>query len=216
MSEYIFPFHTCEKPHNNGIAQPYSAAFNAVNCIIILYFITKTKNIYTFLLLLSILCFELFHTYSHITHLDGIIQTYIIHSITYLMNLAFFMVFYTHTGILPNQLFLLYVFVLICIDIYSVLNLSLVYYFMTQSILFISLLVYYLPNMPKYIQISIYQIIFFVCLIILLFFNEIYNCHMMLEYNQYFPYHIFIEFIGIIIFYIISSNFSRINGYSVK
>ena len=38
MSEYTFPFDTCEKPNKNGIAQPYSAFFNIINCVIIFYF----------------------------------------------------------------------------------------------------------------------------------------------------------------------------------
>ena len=27
MSEYTFPFNTCEKPNKKGIAQPYSSLF---------------------------------------------------------------------------------------------------------------------------------------------------------------------------------------------
>ena len=60
MSEYTFPFNTCEKVNKNGIAQPYSLFFNLINCIIILYFLLQTKNNYTFMLLFLILCFEVF------------------------------------------------------------------------------------------------------------------------------------------------------------
>ena len=31
MSEYTFPFNTCEKPNKNGIAQPYSAFFTPLH-----------------------------------------------------------------------------------------------------------------------------------------------------------------------------------------
>ena len=94
MSEYTFPFDTCEKPNKNGIAQPYSAFFNIINCVIIFYFLLKTKQIYTFILLFSILCFELFHVFSHINHIQGSIQINITHLLTYFMNLAFFYLFY--------------------------------------------------------------------------------------------------------------------------
>ena len=90
MNEYTFPFDTCEKLNKNGIAQPYSAIFNLINCIIILHFLLKTKRKYTFILLFSILCFELFHVFSHIVHIQGNIQINITHLLTYFMNLAFF------------------------------------------------------------------------------------------------------------------------------
>ena len=33
MSDYTFPFDTCEKPNKNGIAQPYSALFIQVKIL---------------------------------------------------------------------------------------------------------------------------------------------------------------------------------------
>lgn len=42
--EYTFPFNTCETPNKNGIAQPYSALFNAINCLVIVYFFSKNEN----------------------------------------------------------------------------------------------------------------------------------------------------------------------------
>ena len=103
-----------------------------------------------------------------------------------------------------------YLLVLVWIDIYALLNLTIVYYLLSQSTIFISLLLYYLPFLPKFIQQSVYQIIFFVGIIILLFLNEKYNCKKMLNLNPYFPYHIFIEIIGIVLFYIICSNFYKL------
>jgi hypothetical protein len=210
MNEYIFPFDTCEKPNKNGIAQPYSALFNLINCIIILFFLLQTKQKYTFTLLFSILCFELFHLFSHILHIQGSLQINITHSLTYFMNLAFFYAFYCYANKFPSYAFIFYIMALVCIDIYSILNLTIIYYLLSQSAIFISLLVYYFPLLPKFIQKSVYQIIFFVGLIILLFLNEKYNCEKMLEMYPHFPYHIFIEIIGIVLFYIICSHFYRL------
>lgn len=210
MSEYTFPFNTCEKPNKNGIAQPYSALVNLINCIIISYFLLNTKNTHTFILLLSILCFELFHVFSHTIHINGSIQINITHMLSYAMNLAFFYAFYCYTNIFPSNEFIFYLVVLVCLDVYSMLNLTIIYYLLSQSIIFISLLLYYYPLLPKFIQLSIYKIIFFIGVIILLFLNEKYNCEKMLKIYPNFPYHTFIEFVGIILFYIISSNFYKL------
>jgi hypothetical protein len=210
MSEYTFPFNTCEKVNKNGIAQPYSLFFNLINCIIILYFLLQTKNNYTFMLLFLILCFELFHSFSHIVHIKGSIQLNIIHLLTYLINFAFFYLFYSYTKKFPNKFFILYLIVLVCLDIYSLFNLTIIYYLSTQSIIFISLLLYYYRLLPKIIQNSIYQLILLVGFVILLVLNETYNCERMLEFYPHFPYHIFIEITGIVFFYVICSNFYKL------
>jgi hypothetical protein len=143
-------------------------------------------------------------------HIKGSIQINITHSLTYFMNLAFFYVLYSYTNVLPSYGFVFYLIALIIFDVYSIFYLTIIYYLLSQSIIFISLLLYYFPLLPKFIQNSIYQIIFFVGIIILLFLNEKYNCKKMLEFYPDFPYHIFIEIIGIVLFYIISSNFYKL------
>ena len=162
----------------------------------------KTKKRYTFIFLFSILCFELSHTFSHILHIQSSIQLNITHSLTYFVNLAFFYALYCYTNKLPSYEFVFYLFVLVCADIYSIFNLTIIYYLLSQSAIFISLLVYYFPLLPNFIQNSVYQIIFFVGIIVLLLLNEIYNCEKMLKIHPHFPYHIFIEIIGIVLFYI--------------
>lgn len=210
MGEYTFPFNTCEKPNKTGIAQPYSALFNLINCLIVFYFLLKTKHHYTFILLFSILCFELFHLFSHIIHIQGLMQVNIAHFLTYIVNIAFFYALYSYTNIFPSFLFILYLFVLICIDVYSYLNLSITYYLLSQSAIFISTFLYYIPFLPNYIQNSIYQIIFFISVIVGLVLNEIYNCEKMMKLYPQFPYHIFIETAGIFLFYVICSNFYKL------
>ena len=210
MGEKSYPFNTCETPNKKGIAQPYSVLCNVINCVIIFYFLLKTKHNYTFILLFSILCFELFHVFSHTIHIQGYIQIYITHLLTYFMNLAFFYVFYCYTNTIPSYAFVFCLLLLIFFDIYSVLYLDLTYYLLSQSAIFVSLLLYYFPLLPKGIQMSIYQIIFVVGMIILLAFNEKYNCEKMLAIYPDFPYHIFIEIMGIVLFYIICSNFYKL------
>jgi len=208
--EYIFPFNTCEKANKNGIAQPYSVLFNLINCVIISYFLLNTKKKYTFILLFSILCFELFHLFSHIVHIQGYLQTNITHSLTYVINIAFIYFFYCYTHKLPSYTFIIYLLILVCFDIYSLFYLSIVYYVLSQSVIMISLLLYYFSSLAKFIQTSIYQIIFVVVIIILLLVNEKYNCTQMMSIYPDFPYHILIEISSIILFYIICSNFYKL------
>jgi len=172
MSDYIFPFDTCETPNKNGIAQPYSVLFNLINCVIIFFFLIKTKQNYTFMLLFAIFCFELFHVFSHIIHIQGPIQINITHSLSYFINLSFLYLFYSYTNKLPSFWFILYLIVLICFDIYYIFNLNFIYYLLTQSFIFISLLLYYFKYLPKFIKNTIYKIVFLVGIIILLFLNE--------------------------------------------
>jgi hypothetical protein len=210
MNKYIFPFNTCEKINKNGISQPYSTLFNLINCLIIFYFLLKTKKKYIFILLLSILCFQLFHLFSHMFHIKSSMQTNVIHFITYLINLSFFYVFYCYTKKIPRYEFFIFLLLLICFDIYSFFYLSMVFYVLSQSIIMISLLLYYFSSLPKFIQTSIYQIIFVVVIIMLLLVNEKYNCNQMMSIYPDFPYHILIEISGIILFYIICSNFYKL------
>jgi len=205
-----FPFATCERPNENGIVQPYSTLFNVINCLIIFYFLLKTRHTYTFILLFCILCFEIVHVFSHILHIRGAIQANIIHTISYFINLAFFNTFYCYTNTFPRYEFIIYLFILVCFDIYSVFNLDFIYYIITQSIILISMLLYYYPLLPKSIQSSVYQISFLMVIIILLFFNEKYNCEKMMNIYPHFPYHIFIEVFGILLFYILCSNFYKL------
>jgi hypothetical protein len=210
MNDYTFPFNTCEKLNKNGIAQPYSSLINLINCFIIFYFLFKTKTKYAFILLFSILCFELFHLFSHIVHIQSSMQTNVIHIMTYLINLSFFYVFYCYTKKLPRYEFIIFLLLLVCFDIYSLFYLSVEYYILSQSLIMISLLIYYFSSLPKFIQTSVYQIIFFIAIIILLILNEKYNCKKMMTIYPDFPYHILIEICGIILFYIICSNFYKL------
>jgi len=209
MTEYTFPFNTCEKPFKNGIAQPYSTLFNLVNCLIIFYFLLKTKK-YTFVLLFSILCFELFHTFSHSIHIPGSLQINIIHILSYCINFAFLFFFYNYTKKIPHGWFILFYLFLILVDIYTFCNMNVVYYILSQAILFLSVLFYYYPFMSKNIKDNINIVFFLVILIIILFLNEKYNCEKMMSIYPHFPYHILIEIIGIILFYIICSTFYRL------
>jgi len=209
MNEYTFPFNTCEKPNKNGIAQFYSSLFNVINCLNIFYFLLKTKKKYTFILLFFILCFEMFHVFSHSIHISGSIQINITHMLSYCINIAFLFFFYNYVKKLPSNWFIVFYLLLIFLDIYMFCNMNVVYYIFSQALLFLSVLFYYYRFLTKNIKDKINIIFCLVILIIILFLNEKYNCEKMMSIYPYFPYHVIIEIIGIVLFYIICSNFYK-------
>jgi len=210
MSEYTFPFSTCEKPNKNGIAQPYSSFLNLVNSLIIFYFLVQTKKNYTFILLFFILCFELFHVFSHSIHITGTIQTSITHMLSYCVNFAFLFFFYNYAKKIPSTWFIVFYVFLISFDIYAFCNMSVFYHIFSQALLFLSVLFYYYPVLTEKIRNKINIIFFLVLLIIILFLNEKYNCEKMMSIYPHFPYHVIIEIIGLVFFYIICSTFYKL------
>ena len=208
--DYTFPFDTCEKPNKHGIAQPYSTMANIVNSLIIFYFLLKTKENYTFILLFCILCFELFHVFSHSVHIPGSIQINIAHMLSYCVNFAFLFFFYNYTKKIPSGWFILFYVLLIVFDIYVFCNMDVVYYISTQSLLLLSVLLYYYPLLSKSIKNKINIISFLIILIIILFLNEKYNCKKLLSIYPHFPYHVLIEIVAIFLFYIVCSTFYKL------
>lgn len=92
-NEHIFPFDTCENPKNVYFAQPYSVTINFISTLIVIYFLLKTHTLHAFMLLFSLLLFDLSHTFSHFTHIKSSIQITLVHVLAYILNFAFFMLF---------------------------------------------------------------------------------------------------------------------------
>ena len=211
MSEYTFPFNTCEEKTDDGIfAQPYSAIANIITCFIIIYFLLKTENTYSFLLLLSILAFEAFHAFSHMVHIPGTMQINITHTLAYCTNITFLNMFYNVTHVFPDYVFLIYLCIVVMFDIYAFFNFAFVYYLASSSLILISILLYYYPILPTQVKNDIHIIIAIILIIIGMFFNESYNCNTMLSAYPGMPYHIIIEITGMYLFYVICSAFYKL------
>ena len=209
-ASYLFPFHTCEKPNSSGIAQPYSAFLNLVSCVIILYFLSKTKTTYARLLLVSILFFEIFHTFSHSIHIPNNSQIIITHILAYFVNFCYLFALYQYSGVFPDNYFLLYLSLVIAFDIYAFHSLPFVFYLSSQFLIFMSLFSYYYGYFSNEIKERIPLLYGLTLLVLLLFINESYNCKQMLDFCHWFPFHIFIEIAAIFIVYNISSIFSEL------
>jgi len=203
-----FPFETCEKPtENEWVAQPYSAAVNCLNSLIILFFLLQTKTTYTFLFLFVILLFEIVHTSSHIVHINGPLQTNIIHGFAYAINASLLYLLYRYSRILPSKWLILILFFWISLDIYALFSLSTVFYILTQFAIFFSILFFYFTTLPTKTKSSLKWLILLGILIISLVYNEIRNCDEMAKLYPTAPFHILVEIPGVLFFYLICRYF---------
>ena len=226
MQSFTFPFDTCETPNNTGIAQPYSLIVNLIIICVIFYFFlisgcltfreaskqridVKCKSFPSALLLLSILCFEIFHTFSHMVHIPGNIQTYIVHFFAYCVNSSLFYLLYRYTSKFPSNGFLLYLCLLILLDLYALTHMKFIIYVATQSTIFLSLLFYFYSWLSSHVKLGIKMVFILSILGIILELNELYNCKTMLSYFPGFPFHVFIETTVLAIFVVVSSIFTK-------
>ena len=209
MSDYTFPFDTCEKPNKKGMAQPYSVIVNFISTLIIIYFLCQTRHFYSFILIFTILIFEIFHNYSHMVHIKGKIQTHIIHFLGILINFLYMNALYNFTHVFPNKYFIFFIFIVLCVDMYSIINLSFMYYFATQLTITISTFLYYYRYLPHKYKIKTQYFICTIFIIFIAFMNEKLNCKKMLSMYPDFPFHAITEIIGVIAFYLAVSLFYK-------
>ena len=207
MGSYIFPFSTCEIPKESGIAQPYSVFFNLLNCIMIFSFMTRSKSKNSFILILSLFLFEVYHTFSHSIHIPGNVQINVTHFLAYVINFSLLYFFKEYSSNLPHNNFLVFYVLLIFFDIYAFNNLNIVFYLFTQALLFLSVLIYNYNFLPDELKKYIPFIFIIIASIILLFINEIYNCEKLIKKYPKIPFHVGIEILGLILFYLICKNF---------
>jgi len=210
-NDFTFPFSTCEKPNKKGIAQPYSTVINMLSIFVILFFLFQAKNIYVFCVILSLFAFEFVHTFSHMIHLPNYIQMNIVHSLAYVINFFYLLTLYNYTHKAPSPFFLTLLATLVLIDIYSFMFLSFVFYFTSSILIFFSIIIYYYKYIPKKSKNYIPIILLLGASIMLLFYNEIFNCKKILEMFPNFPLHAFIELNGTFNFYFICKFFTTLS-----
>ena len=118
--------------------------------------------------------------------------------------------FYKTSNIFPGVLFSVFYLVVVIIDIYSLFNLELIYYFSTQVLLFLSILFYYKNQIPKKIMNNVYYMVVLAVLIIIALINEMYNGNYLLDKYPDIPFHVIIEVLGCILFFILCYTFLQI------
>jgi hypothetical protein len=205
----FFPFHTCETPNNDGlVAQPVSATINIITCIILIYFAWHARTITIKILLLSFIVFQAFHAFSHIRHIEGHVQSNVIHTIWYFVA---FMVLFTSMQMSkkpPSIYTILLLSIIILIDLYLFFYTSKVYMVFTAFTLPVIVVLSYYNTYPTFMKNTIPYLILLLIIVAVLLLNEKYNCEAMIAYANL-PYHAIIETLGLILFTTLAYLFVR-------
>jgi hypothetical protein len=196
--DYIYPFSTCEKKRDGLIAQPFSFTINIISAVILLCFAYYVKNKYLKVLFCIYALFQLWHSLSHVIHLEGRIQYHVSHS------LALLMIFFTLITILALAHKSLTTLQSIIIMSLFILDIVLHIFYKNNVIsitsglsLFIIMMIMVYPILPPMIKKYLPLLILGVILIIILFIIESKYCHILVEK---FPFHVLVEITGLILF----------------
>ena len=213
MTDIYFPFKTCEEPNKNQlIAQPVSAFINFITYIILIYFFLKAKTIIIRLLILAFIAFEIFHTYSHITHVDGAIQSNIIHGIWYFLSFMILIASIKITKKYPNIYTILILLLIIIIDINLFFLPNKLYMIFTGFAIPLVIIISYYKLYPNYIKKAIPYLISLLIIVGIVLINEKFNCENMMKIAKL-PYHAIIEILGMILFTLLSYVFVQSEKY---
>ena len=183
--------------------QPYSTMINLITAVILSYYLIIAKTIEIKLVLFTFIIFELYHAYSHFTHIKGKVQSNIIHLLWYFLFISILIVFRKINKNKNDWIYLIIVIIIIVDLIIWYINNS---FYMIASGLFILIVIvvshYHLftPGLKERLN----YLLIGTFILILLFINEKFNCDYMQKTFK-FPYHIFVELIGMVLFVMLSS-----------
>jgi hypothetical protein len=207
MTDIYFPFNTCEEPNKKDwVAQPVSAFINFITSLILIYFFFKAKTIIIRLLILAFILFELFHTFSHITHINGTIQSNVIHGLWYFLSFMLLITSIKITKQYPNIYTILILLAIIIIDINLFFQPNKLYMIITGLSLPVVIAISYYNLFPIYIKKAIPYLIGLLIIVGIFLINEKNNCENMMKYAKL-PYHAIIEIIGLILFITLANVF---------
>ena len=206
-----FPFYTCENISKTGIiAQPYSTTVNIATLCILFYFAVNSKSFHAKMAIMGIFMVQAFHTFSHTIHIPGTFQRDGIHVLTYISDILLLWAFYKNTNVFPKEWFIALFICLIGIDIYAVINHTLIIYLITNGLLFSSILFYYYGIVDKNIKNMIPLILVVASIGVVLFYNETKNCNEMRKMIPWFPFHVIIELVNMVLFTVMGMTFTRL------
>lgn len=206
-NDWLFPFHTCEIPSGkeNLIQQPFSAIINLTTSIILIYYLIIAKSLKIKFLIFLFILFELFHSYSHIRHINGNIQRNIIHFIWYILSLTILFIFIEMNNKIPLFIYV-FLFILILIDLYLVFNNYGFFSIVSGVVFLVFIFILNYPYLSKNLQIKLNYLFIGTIILIFFLFNEKYNCEYLMKFYK-FPYHIFLEITGLILFVLLTDFF---------
>jgi hypothetical protein len=182
-------------------------------CCIIIFFLLKSNNLYSRLFLLSILIFNIFHTFSHALHVKLVKNgQFLLTHFSAIISSLFFILLLNHITkqkLLTWQfciLLFLYVF-----DIYIITqNFSHIYNIITFLIILFLIMIFNYHLLSRKLKEKIIYIIFFSAIVLFFQIFEIFNCQYILENFKNFPFHIMTEISAYIPIFLLCNSFYKI------
>lgn len=178
----------------------------------IILFFFKAKTVIIKLLILTFIAFQLFHTYSHIKHVNGAIQSNIIHSIWYFLSFMVLIASIKITRKNPNIYTILILLFIIIIDIYLFIKKKNLYMIFTALSLPVVIVLSYYKLYPNEITKAIPYLISLLIIVGFFLLNEKINCENMMKFAKL-PYHAIIEILGMILFITLAYVFLQAEKY---
>lgn len=207
MDSFTFPFTTCETS-SSLLQQPWSAAINAITCIILIIFAYIDKRVSVKMVLSSYALFEAWHTLSHVKHIPGNIQTNVVHVLGYVMGFATLFAILALSNSDLSTLGIIIISIFVLIDLYVWVFVKGLWTVITGLSIFAVIVLVNYNNLSPLFKAYMPFLIIGLFIIFLLFMNETYNCSRMME-HMVFPYHIAIEIVGLILFTTLAYLFSQ-------
>lgn len=208
LTHWTFPYNTCEIVEKGAyIAQPYSFTINTITAVILVGMVLFARTFEVKFALLSYAIFEAYHACSHAFHINSEQKTLITHSLAYLFFIGSWMVLsrFTKHKLSWINIYVLLGFIIIDIFVFFVIGgiWNLLSFFLLIWVLFMQYIKYIPKQLMNTFLYIITPLLVILCIIEL---NEVINCQSMLNYYK-FPYHIIVEFIGMILFLILAGLF---------
>ena len=201
--DWTFPHKTCEAVRKHQwVEQPYSCFMNILSSLFLFYYFLIAKTFWTKSVIFSFFLFELFHAYSHAQHLKGQTQVRVIHLLSYLFNVCLFFCLKQNLPIPRTKLFFL-LFVLILDVSVFLFSEHKIFQVLTGFLLLISIVVVFLPTMPRQERQFFVVLVVLGVLITLQIMMESMYCETWMSWHPL-PYHIVIEFMGLIAFILLA------------
>lgn len=215
----VFPFFTCETPDTHAfVAQPVSAAINLITVLALAYVFTQAQSTPARAAIGSYIAFEAWHTFSHVKHLAGTIQTNVVHSLGYVISATTLAAILLTSGTAsgpsgpsgpsssPSPLFWIVLAAAIATDLVVWYNVGGIYTIFTGLSILAVIIVGLYPQLPDKLKRRLPFMLVGLALLAVLFVNEAKNCDAMMDAYK-FPYHAAIEIVGFALFVALASSF---------
>lgn len=196
---FAFPFSACEMAGKGGGSQPYSAAFNALTCSVLLGLAIVAKTAAVRAALVAYALFEAWHAYSHARHVAGTAQANVVHVLAYAMAFSTLHAILALSGGGLSVTLLTAVVAAVLLDLFVWARVG-GFWTVFSGLLVFSVVVFgNYDKLPPFFRAVVPYLIAGLLLLFGLVVNETHNCDAMMRYGAW-PYHLAVEAVGFALF----------------